>query len=76
MTLAVADCCPAILATRATTCPLSALLGPPQLEVAAPRCSGSSAVGGVGKHEVVDNAWPQAKYGIPAADVDHATLRA
>ncbi|WP_375432124.1 hypothetical protein [uncultured Friedmanniella sp.] len=53
-----------------------ALLGPPQLEVAAPRCSGSSAVGGVGKHEVVDNAWPQAKYGIPAADVDHATLRA
>jgi 5'-3' exonuclease len=31
---------------------------------------------GVGKHEVVDNAWIQAKYGIPAsAYVDYATLR-
>ena len=31
---------------------------------------------GVGKHEVVDEAWIQAKYGIPpAAYVDYATLR-
>jgi 5'-3' exonuclease len=31
---------------------------------------------GVGKHEVVDNAWVQAKYQIPAAAyVDYATLR-
>jgi 5'-3' exonuclease len=31
---------------------------------------------GVGKHEVVDNAWIQEKYGIPAsAYVDYATLR-
>src|SRR6478672_11259648 len=31
---------------------------------------------GVGKHEVVDNAWVQAKYQIPAsAYVDYATLR-
>jgi 5'-3' exonuclease len=31
---------------------------------------------GVGKHEVVDNAWIRAKYGIPAsAYVDYATLR-
>ncbi|MFL6065344.1 MAG: 5'-3' exonuclease H3TH domain-containing protein [Friedmanniella sp.] len=31
---------------------------------------------GVGKHEVVDDAWIQAKYGIPAsAYVDYATLR-
>ena len=31
---------------------------------------------GVGKHEVVDNAWVQEKYGIPAAAyVDYATMR-
>jgi 5'-3' exonuclease len=31
---------------------------------------------GVGKHEVVDDAWVRAKYGIPAAAyVDYATLR-
>jgi 5'-3' exonuclease len=31
---------------------------------------------GVGKHEVVDNAWVQQKYGIPAAAyVDYATMR-
>ena len=31
---------------------------------------------GVGKHEVVDNAWVQQKYGIPAsAYVDYATMR-
>jgi 5'-3' exonuclease len=31
---------------------------------------------GVGKHEVVDDAWIRAKYGIPAAAyVDYATLR-
>jgi 5'-3' exonuclease len=31
---------------------------------------------GVGKHEVVDNAWVQQKYGIPAAAyVDFATMR-
>jgi len=31
---------------------------------------------GVGKHEVVDNAWVQQKYGIPAAGyVDYATMR-
>ncbi len=31
---------------------------------------------GVGKHEVVDNAWLERKYGIPAtAYVDYATLR-
>jgi 5'-3' exonuclease len=31
---------------------------------------------GVGKHEVVDEAWVRAKYGIPpAAYVDYATLR-
>jgi 5'-3' exonuclease len=31
---------------------------------------------GVGRHEVVDNAWVQAKYGIPAAAyVDFATMR-
>jgi len=31
---------------------------------------------GVGKHEVVDDAWVQARYGIPsAAYVDYATLR-
>ena len=31
---------------------------------------------GVGKHEVVDDAWMRAKYGIPAAAyVDYATLR-
>ncbi|HET9303084.1 MAG TPA: 5'-3' exonuclease [Propionibacteriaceae bacterium] len=31
---------------------------------------------GVGKHEVVDDAWVQAKYGIPAAAyVDYATMR-
>jgi 5'-3' exonuclease len=31
---------------------------------------------GVGKHEVVDDAWVQARYGVPAAAyVDYATLR-
>ena len=31
---------------------------------------------GVGKHEVVDDAWVRAKYGVPAAAyVDYATLR-
>ena len=31
---------------------------------------------GVGKHEIVDDAWVRAKYGIPAAAyVDYATLR-
>jgi 5'-3' exonuclease len=31
---------------------------------------------GVGKHEVVDDAWVRAKYGIPAAAyIDYATLR-
>ncbi len=31
---------------------------------------------GVGRHEIVDNAWVQAKYGIPAAAyVDFATMR-
>ena len=31
---------------------------------------------GVGKHEVVDDAWVRAKYGIPAAAyVDYATMR-
>jgi 5'-3' exonuclease len=31
---------------------------------------------GVGKHDVVDNAWVQQKYGIPAAGyVDYATMR-
>ena len=31
---------------------------------------------GVGKHEVVDDSWVQAKYGIPAgAYVDYATMR-
>jgi 5'-3' exonuclease len=31
---------------------------------------------GVGNHEVVDGAWIQARYGIPAAAyVDYATLR-
>ena len=31
---------------------------------------------GVGKHEIVDDAWVRAKYGIPArAYVDYATLR-
>jgi 5'-3' exonuclease len=31
---------------------------------------------GVGKHEIVDNAWVQQKYGIPAAAyVDYATMR-
>ena len=31
---------------------------------------------GVGKHEIVDDAWVQAKYGVPAAEyVDYATMR-